>query len=97
MIGYHELINLSGVDRIVPPSPGRVRDLATLSASMDSPTSGSKFAIVAPKDIEFGLGRMYEAYRALNEQSTKEVGVSRSLEEALAFLGVENAGTLEGG
>jgi hypothetical protein len=35
---------------------------------------------------------MYEAYRGLNEQSTKQVGVFRSLEEALAFLGVEDAG-----
>lgn len=93
--GYHELVDMTEVERIVPPSPGRLRDLATLSASMDSAAPGSKFAIVAPKDLEFGLGRMYEAYRTLNEQSTKQVGVFRSLAEALAFLGVGNAGTLQ--
>jgi hypothetical protein len=92
--GYNELMDMSDVEQVVSPTPGRIRDLATLSASMDAPASESKFAIVAPKDLEFGLGRMYEAYRALNERSKKQVGVFRSLAEALAYLGVENQDAL---
>jgi len=41
---------------------------------------------VAPADLVFGLGRMYETYRGLNERSTKEVAVFRTRPEALDWL-----------
>jgi hypothetical protein len=47
-------------------------------------------AIVAPEDFAFGLGRMYEAYRGFEPAGKKEVGVFRTLREALEFLGLEN-------
>ena len=86
--GYNELIDMSRVEQIASPSIGGVRDLAKFSARMDTPSLSSRFAIVAPTDLAFGLGRMYEAYRSLDGRSTKQVGVFRSLAEALAFLGV---------
>ncbi len=85
--GYDELMDMSEVERIVPPSAERVRDLARLSARMETGASASKFAIFAPSDFAFGLGRMYRAYRELQEQSTKQLGVFRTMDEALAFLG----------
>ena len=88
--GYHELMDMSEVRQIALPSMDRVRDLAKLSASMDAEKAASKFAIVAPFDLAFGLGRMYEMYRDLQAQSTKQVGVFRTLQEALEFLGVED-------
>lgn len=84
--GYDELVDMTGVDAIVEPSSDGMRRLAELSAQMDPPSSGTKFAIVARQDLAFGLGRMYEAYRALNQRSTKEVAVFRSREEALRWL-----------
>jgi hypothetical protein len=57
---------------------------------MDQPRTSTKFAIVAPDDLAFGLGRMYGAYRRLDERSTKEVGVFRTVAEALAFLGIQD-------
>ena len=87
LAGYNELMDMSEVRQIALPSIERVRDLAKLSASMDAEKSGSKFAIVAPSDLAFGLGRMYEMYRDLQSQSTKQVGVFRTLQEALEFLG----------
>ena len=84
--GYDELVDMSGVDAIVEPSSDGMRRLAELSAQMDPPSGGTKFAIVARQDFAFGLGRMYEAYRALNQRSTKEVAVFRSREEALRWL-----------
>jgi len=84
--GYDELVDMSLVTEIVVPSGDRVRDLATLSATMDDKSTKSKFAIVAPADVAFGLGRMFQAYRYLDRRSTKEVGVFRTMRDALAFL-----------
>ena len=88
MSGYDELVDMSEVEQIALPSVGRVRTLARLSATMDPSSPSSKLAIVAPEDLAFGLGRVYEAYRELNAQSTKRVGVFRSLADALTFLGL---------
>ena len=84
--GYDELIDMSLVTDINVPSGGRVRDLAALSATMDDKNTTSRFAIVAQTDVAFGLGRMYQTYRTLDRRSTKEVGVFRTMREALAFL-----------
>jgi hypothetical protein len=89
--GFDELIDMSLVTEIIVPSSDRVRDLATLSATMDEKGTTSRFAIVAPADVAFGLGRMYQAYRGLDRRSTKEVGVFRTMREALAFLQRDNA------
>jgi len=85
--GYDELVDMSDVEHIALPSAERVRQLASLSSDMDTRTPG-KLAIVAPKDFEFGLGRMYQAYREMESRSTKQVRVFRSMELALAWLGM---------
>jgi hypothetical protein len=85
--GFDELVDMTEVQHIALPSTGRVRDLAWLAALMDAPVKTSKFAIVAPTDVAFGLGRMYEAYRGSEPRSTKSVGVFRTMKEALEFLG----------
>jgi hypothetical protein len=84
--GYDELVNMSDVERIALPSPSRIEDLARLSANMDAPDSAARFAIVAPDDYAFGLGRMYATYRELNPSNRKQVSVFRTLSEALKFL-----------
>jgi hypothetical protein len=91
--GYNELVDMSAVEHIALESISRVVQLARTSAGMDPSSRWSKFAIVAPKDVAFGLGRMYQSYRSQEEHSTKEVGVFRSLPEALKFLGIESPGT----
>jgi len=88
--GYDELMDMTDVEHIRLQSMDRVQQLAKVSAGMDAPSSTSKFAIVAPDDVAFGLGRMYQTYRSLDKRSTKEVGVFRSWNEALAFLGRES-------
>jgi hypothetical protein len=87
--GYDELMDLTLVTEIVDPSVEEIRKLVRLAASMDPPETPSRFAIAAPKEILFGLGRMYEAYRSLEPGSTKTVTVFRTLPEAMAFLGLE--------
>jgi hypothetical protein len=86
--GYDELVDMCAVERIAVPSAERVAQLAVLSASMDVHRP-SKFAIVAPQHVAFGLGRMYQINRGLEESSTKEVGVFRTRTEALEFLGLD--------
>ena len=87
IIGYDEVIDMSEVEKIVSPRSNRIRDLAALAASMDSRSTRTKFAIVATDDYTFGLGRMYEAHRTLNDRSTREVAVFRTMEDALAWIG----------
>jgi hypothetical protein len=86
--GYHELMDMSGVESIEPPTPERVRELAELAAQMDAPAVPTRFAIVAPSTIAFGLGKMFQAQRDLQRGSAKEVGVFRTRREALGFLGL---------
>ena len=87
--GYNELIDMTQVTQIALPSADRVKDLATLAAEMDVPGAKSRMAVVAPENLAFGLGRMFQAYRELDRRSTKEVGIFRTMEEALAYLHLE--------
>jgi len=89
VIGYDELIDMGGATAIAVPSVDRVRDLAQLAADMDTDATRSRLAIVAAADLAFGLGRMFQTYRHLNPRSTKEVGVFRTVHEALAFLRID--------
>jgi hypothetical protein len=84
--GYDELVDMTGAEKIVEPSSDGMRRLAAMSAQTDPPSGGTRFAIVAPQDFAFGLGRMYEAYRALNKRSTKQIAVFRNREEAVRWL-----------
>jgi len=87
--GYDELMDVTQVTEIIDPSVEEIRRLVKLAVSMDPPDTPSRFAIAAPKEILFGLGRMYEAYRSLQPGSTKTVTVFRTLKEAMEFLGLE--------
>jgi hypothetical protein len=61
--GFDELVDMTAVTQILLPSLDRVRDLAELAAEMGRGAPRSKMAIVAPDDLAFGLGRMFEAFR----------------------------------
>ena len=87
--GYNELADMREVEHVIAASPEQMSGLARLAATMDAGPPSSKFAIVAPQDAVYGLGRMFEAYRGLESQSKKQVAVFRSMEEALQWLGME--------
>ena len=89
VLGYSELIDMTAVERIEQPTPERIEQLARLSAEMDAPARSRKFAIVAPTTIAYGLGKMYQAMREMQDRGAKEVGVFRTMPEALAFLDLE--------
>jgi hypothetical protein len=72
------------------PSGDRVRELAALAARRDDTGSKTLLAVVASADVAFGLGRMFQSYRQLDRQSNKEVGIFRTMAEALAFLQIDH-------
>src|SRR5512135_245563 len=76
--GYDELVDMTAVTDIPAPSPAAMRALADLSASMDAPGGRSKFAIAAPDDLSYGLGRMYQTHRELASRTTKDTAVFRT-------------------
>lgn len=88
VVGYNELIDMSAVKHVVLASGQQVMELAWFSARMDTPSKRFRFAIVAPQDSAFALGRMYESYRNLDDRSVKQVAVFRTMAEGLAFLGI---------
>src|SRR5262245_50025152 len=57
--GYNELGDMTHVTDIAIPSIHLVRDLAITAAEMDPSDAASRFAIVAPEDLGFGLARMF--------------------------------------
>jgi hypothetical protein len=89
LAGYDEVVDLGLVEEIVMSSGDRVRALAELAAGMDAPGVSSKLAIVAPHDLAYGFARMFETYRTMNQSGVKVASVFRSMQAALAWLGVE--------
>lgn len=86
--GYDELMDLTDVNAIPEASTERLMDLAVLAVEMDTSGKRSKFAIIAPEDLAFGLAGMFATFRGADERSKKDVAVFRTRAEALAFLGV---------
>ena len=89
-IGYDELVDVTHVKEIALPSTDRVRELAALAAGTDALRGSSRLAIVAPGDLAFALGRMFQTNRELDARSRREVGVFRTTKEALAFLRIDH-------
>ena len=86
--GFNELVDVTEVNDIGQFSVNRVRDLAMTAADMDHHATSTRFAIVAPEDLAFGIGRMFETYREMEKGSTKDVGVFRTVAEAFEFLAI---------
>ena len=78
--GMSELSDVTNVHRLDVTSQG-VRTLVWHDDRHSRRFAGHKLAIVANEDVVYGMARMYQT------QSSADVGVFRSLQEALSFLG----------
>ncbi len=87
--GFDEIVDMTDITQIMLPSIERVRDLAELGARMSIGKPSSRLAIVAPGDLSFGLGRMFDSCRQSVAPGLKQVGVFRTKAEALAWLGIQ--------
>ena len=63
-----------------------LKRLAEVAAATDIPGQKGKLAIVAPRDLFFGLGRMYESFREDNPRTCRKVGVFHTRTEAESWL-----------
>jgi hypothetical protein len=86
--GYDELIDFRALRQVAVSSAG-LEAVASAAAEMDQGMEGSRFAIVAGDTLAFGLSRMYEALRGLNDNSRREVMVFNDMDRALAWLDEE--------
>jgi len=82
--GCDELVILRDVD-LQDISSDDVRGLAQHSTEITR-SQDFKTAVVAPRDADFGLFRMYEAFRNRPEGM---IAVFRNVEEAMVWLGVD--------
>ena len=55
--GYDEVLDVSLVDSLLDIRLDNLKAVADFAASLDQPEQPSKFAIVAPQDLYFGLGK----------------------------------------
>lgn len=84
-VGFDELADYSGITESKVASED-VRDLIeSVSVGLDAHGPRWRIAIAAPSDVAYGLSRMFEMLRS---ESSEEVHVFRSLDEACAFLGL---------
>ena len=82
--GMNQLSDVRGIERLDVTTNG-IRQFVAHDARHAERFAGHRMAIVANEDVVFGMARMYQTMSDVN------VGVFRSIEEALAFLG--QAGT----
>jgi hypothetical protein len=82
--GRRELVDLCGVEQ-ADLSSATLRAVAEIYARADERPEESRVAFVAPRDLFFGLARMYEAFRS---PSPLQIRVFRELGEARAWLGI---------
>ncbi|NMC42784.1 MAG: hypothetical protein GYA46_02600 [candidate division Zixibacteria bacterium] len=87
VIGYGEIVDITGIDVKSTIPTNEIIDLAKTAAADDAVVGSTRLAIVATGDLFFGLGRMYQAYRETTVQSRKKVNVFRSMDEAMAWIG----------
>ena len=83
--GFDWLIDFSGLQEIEVTTEG-LEAVAHMAAGMDGAAGRSRFAIVVGDSLAYGLSRMYEAFREMDEKSTRQVMVFKRRAEALAWL-----------
>jgi len=86
LAGYNEIFDVTQVDSLLDINFTGLKRVADLAASMDGSGPPPRLAIVANRDMIFGLGRMYEAFREAAPQANKKVAVFHSRQEAEEWL-----------
>jgi hypothetical protein len=78
---FDQILDLRGATQVEMPTPA-LKGMAGLRLF----GSGSRRALVAERDLTFGLARMYESLRADAPESIKTF---RTMEEARSWLGLD--------
>jgi len=83
--GFDELIDFRALAQVDVTTAG-LQAVAHVAAGMDATAGPGRFAIVVNEGLEFGLSRMYEAFRELEGSAVRQVMIFQQLEEAHAWL-----------
>lgn len=86
LAGFHELVDMTQVEKVDFVSPEWVGEIASLAAGMDAPGTPTRMAIVAVNEFHVGLAEMYRTLRTADPRSNREVRVFAAAAEALAWL-----------
>ncbi|MFP6581729.1 MAG: hypothetical protein VCD00_04160 [Candidatus Hydrogenedentota bacterium] len=84
---FDEIADFRGLEALTVTTSG-IEQLATAGAEHDSGVS-KRLAIVTKNDIEFGLSRMYEAFRELAQDNHRVTKVFQGMDDAIAWLEAE--------
>lgn len=90
--GMNELIDLGGAEMDSVTGHGLRRLAEYTERHMSRHGARPRTAIYAPRDLPFGIARMYEAF---SDESPEDVQVFRDFEEAKAWLLELPAGPIE--
>ena len=82
---YNEILDLSRTQKF-ELSADALRRLAMIAARTDIPGAGTRLAIIVKAPLAYGLGRMYEIYRSLLPDTSKEVRVFRDHDKAMKWI-----------
>jgi len=83
---FDECIDLSGVQEFEEATDTNMMGLVRMSVQLDDAAQPTRLAIIAKSDLHYGLARMYETYRSMQPNNTRQVSVFRSKEDALRWL-----------
>ena len=84
--GFHEIVDMTKVEKVDFVSPEWVREITSLAAGMDAPGQRTRMAIVAVNEFHVGLAQMYGTLRSADPRSMREVRTFPSMAEALAWV-----------
>lgn len=82
---YNEMLDLSQTPKFELTADG-IRKLAKIAAKTDAPGVRNRVAIVVGAPVAYGLGRMYETYRSLLPETSKDVRVFRDRVKAMEWI-----------
>jgi hypothetical protein len=83
--GFDELIDFRALVKVEVTTEG-LEAVAHVAAGMDDATEKSRFAIVVGDSLSYGLSRMYEAFREMNDRGSRQIMIFKGLQDALAWL-----------
>jgi len=86
--GFHEIADMRNVQMGGVTTQGLRRLASMVERYLAGQCEGFKTAIIAPKDLPFGLSRQYEF---LSDESPERVMVFREPKEALKWIGADDS------
>ncbi|MFW5845553.1 MAG: hypothetical protein ACOCXJ_04940 [Planctomycetota bacterium] len=93
---FDELLDFRQAASVSVSSEG-LRTVAGMAVRKDRPEAHSRLALVIDGDLQFGLSRMYESLRSVQEHSARAVRIFHDADTARSWLDTPREWRGEGG